>query len=464
MPPGGTDPTRYRFGNFVLSPRTRMLSRGGLEVPLIPRYFDLLVLLIARRNTVVTRQEIFDLVWSDVIVSDGALSQAIRTLRRTLGDGSREPIYIRTVARHGYRFVFSGVIEEDDAAPVEVKSAEDPADTDRFDALIDRLFDPGASEADRRDAAEQLHVLGTADTLRRMGARPAQAAGRAILRDARWDVPGAGPVPILGQPQSIATAWELSRLRLNRAARLARARWAGASAGGAVAGAAAGGIGGAVLVIGPASNASADLPLTLAWVGALSGAAGAAGVGAGLAAAEAVARSARRVALVAAGALGGGLVAGLTALVADALVRHVFGGYSGATAGALDGFALGAAAGFGYGLTIRPPAGGGMATPHGAVRFRAALVTGLCCAMAGVLLSLAGRNLVGGSLNVLSASFKGSQVSLLPLARLIGAPAVGPSVRALASGVEAFCFGCGLIAGLTRRPSPLNHADLTTPS
>lgn len=105
---------RYRFGDFILSPRTRLLVRGGRELPLIPRYFDLLVFLIERRHEAVHRREIFDRVWIDVIVSDSALSQAIRTLRRTLEEDPREPRFIRTVSRHGYRFVFPDVIEEDD--------------------------------------------------------------------------------------------------------------------------------------------------------------------------------------------------------------------------------------------------------------------------------------------------------------------------------------------------------------
>ena len=135
---------RYRFGDFVLSARTRTLSRGGVELPLISRYFDLLVLLVVRRGTAVTRQDIFDIVWSDVIVSDGALSQAIRTLRRTLGDGSREPIYIRTVARHGYRFVYGNVVEEDDPGtgevhPVQLVPAVDAGDTLRTHTETDRL-------------------------------------------------------------------------------------------------------------------------------------------------------------------------------------------------------------------------------------------------------------------------------------------------------------------------------------
>ncbi len=108
---------RYRFGEFTLSPRRRLLVRDGRDVPLIPRYFDLLLLLIERRHEAVHRREIFDRVWADVIVSESALSQAVRTVRSILGDDSKEPRFIRTVSRHGYQFVFPDVIEEDDDAP-----------------------------------------------------------------------------------------------------------------------------------------------------------------------------------------------------------------------------------------------------------------------------------------------------------------------------------------------------------
>ncbi len=91
-----------------------MLLRDGQPLTLIPRYFDLLLFLVERRSDAVHRRDIFDNVWADVIVSDSALSQAIRTLRRTLGDDSREPVFIRTVSRHGYQFVFADVIEEVD--------------------------------------------------------------------------------------------------------------------------------------------------------------------------------------------------------------------------------------------------------------------------------------------------------------------------------------------------------------
>src|SRR6187401_2422542 len=124
-----------------------MLVQNGRELPLIPRYFDLLVFLVTHRHEAVHRRDIFDRVWSDVVVSDSALSQAIRTIRRTLGDDSREPRFIRTVSRHGYRFVFDGVFEEEDdvgrGSPA--PPPEPPPPADLFEPLLQRLTRQPAS-------------------------------------------------------------------------------------------------------------------------------------------------------------------------------------------------------------------------------------------------------------------------------------------------------------------------------
>src|SRR5206468_461927 len=174
-----------------------MLVQGGRETRLIPRYFDLLVFLVERRHDAVHRRDIFDRVWRDVVVSDSALSQAIRTLRRTLGDDSREPQFIRTVARHGYRFVFPHVVEEndDDSWPVIFEggtpSAVGPADADSaerdpFEPLLERLTTRASSaddEQDQREAAERLHALGTGEALKRLGTRSGHSYARALLRD-----------------------------------------------------------------------------------------------------------------------------------------------------------------------------------------------------------------------------------------------------------------------------------------
>src|SRR5688500_15632822 len=257
--------SRFRFGRFLVSPGHRSLRRDSQDVPLIARYFDLLVLLLAERHRVVTRQEIFERVWSDVVVSDGALSQAIRTIRRVLGDDSREPRFIRTVARHGYQFVGTDVVDEPDdgplAEPVVVTApraaAEASAATmiDPMSAWLDRLLRrppyEQASDEERREAAEQLHVVGTAEALRRLDTEPGHAEARAILRDARWDVPGAGEVPLLSAPQPMDAVRALVGLRLRGAARETSNRVGAAALGGTIAGLIAGIIGGVALWLVP---------------------------------------------------------------------------------------------------------------------------------------------------------------------------------------------------------------------
>jgi len=457
---------RYRFSEFTLSPQRRLLLREGREVPLIPRYFDLLVLLIERRHEAVHRRDIFDRVWTDVIVSDSALSQAVRTIRRTLGDDSREPRFIRTVSRHGYRFVLDVVEEEDDGArPAALPdSPSSPPETpaEGFEPLLERVTrasSDAAGDEDRREAAELLHALGTADALRRLGTRPGHTSARALLRDARWDSPGAGPVPMLGAPAPLAVARELFRLRLRRAARIAARRWSGASAGGALAGIAAGGLGGLMLAAAPGSAAPIVIAPVLAVIGGGCGALGGAGVGAGLAFAEATARSQRAVALIAAAALGGGAVGtavqwlarwGLAALV----------GLDVDVGGALEGVAIGGAAGAGYAIANRTP-GGGMAAPRGSRRLRSALIAAGICGLAGLALTLAGYPLVGGTIHAIADAADGSRATLAPLGRLIGEPDFGPASRAILAFGEGALFGLGLAYGLMRRPSGAQEAPIS---
>ena len=238
---------RYRFSEFVLSPRRRVLVRDGRELPLIPRYFDLLVFLVAHRHEAVHRRDIFDRVWSDVVVSDSALSQAIRTIRRTLGDDSREPRFIRTVSRHGYQFVWAEVTEEDDdhglaGAPRRGASRRLPAPAARLKppsrpTRSSRCCSaspacPPARRTKRINARRRNCCTRSArpKPSRAWPSRPGHARARALLRDARWDIAGAGDVPILGAPASAEAAWQLVALRLRRAARIAASRWAGAVA------------------------------------------------------------------------------------------------------------------------------------------------------------------------------------------------------------------------------------------
>ncbi len=494
--PSSPGAPRYRFAGHTLSPARRTLVRDGRELPLIPRCFDLLVLLVERRNEALSRHDILDAVWSDVAVTDGALSQAVRILRRTLGDDPREPSFIRTVPRHGYRFVCDVVEEPDEgpaarvsavsAEPAAAASAEDvrpapaesaptvaaggmrpapaapvpaPAELDA-DTAVDRALealldddadDPEDADVRRREAAETLHRLGTAEALDRLDRRPGHAAARAYLRETRWDVPGAGPVPLLGHPGWLAAARILFLLRVRRVARLAGRRWLAAAAGGAAAGAVAGFLGGLVLRFGPGSTAGDGVLAMLPLLGAATGGVAAAGVGAGLAAAEAAFRARRRLALAAAGAASGLAIGAAAHLLGRLVLEGLFGRDLSPLAGAVEGLVLGGAVGLGYGLAT-PTAEGGMATPHGLARVRAALLAGLACALAAGMLGWSGRFLGAMSLDFMAQSFPGSQVGLAPLARLLGEPAPGVVTRVAISAFEGLMFGSGLCAGLTRRP------------
>jgi Transcriptional regulatory protein, C terminal len=420
-----------------------------------------LILLVRRRHQAVPRRDILDVVWSDVVVSDGALTQAVRTLRRALGDTSREPSFVRTVSRHGYQFVFAELVEEADEGAIDLPDAPSPApglvEPDPFESALARLAvtEPVAAgedgEAERREAAEALHALGTTEALRRLGERPGHASARALLRDARWDVPGAGPVPLLGAPGGLAAARILVHMRLRRALRLAGRRGTGAAAGGAAAGFVGGGLGGLALVLAPGSSAGGSVILPLALVGAAVGGLGGAGVGAGLAMAEALARSLRGVALVGLGALGGAAIGFAAHMVGRWTLAALFGQDLWMVGGGLEGLGLGAAAGLGYGLAT-PRSEGGMAAPRGGERARAALVTGLCCALAGIALTWEGRTLAGASLNAMARAFRGSQVALTPLSQLVGEREMGPLTRTLLAAYEGLLFGAGLVLGLTRRP------------
>ena len=274
---------RYRFYGHTLSPARRVLLRDGRELPLIPRCFDLLVLLIERRDEAVSRHDILDTVWSDVVVTDGALSQAVRILRRTLGDDPREPTFIRTVQRHGYRFVCD-VVEEPDEGPQESMRAAtvEPDANASFDQALEMLLedesdDLEAADVRRRQAAETLHQLSTAKALDRLNRKKGHAMALAYLRETRWDVPGAGSVPLLENRGWLAAARILFLLRIRRVAGLAGRRWISAAAGGAAAGAIAGLLGGLVLRFGPGSTADNGVLTMLPLLGTAIGGLAAAG-------------------------------------------------------------------------------------------------------------------------------------------------------------------------------------------
>lgn len=95
----------FRFESFLLDPDNRRLRNGEATVELNARYFDALTLLVREHGKLVTKERFLEEVWRGVPVTDEALSQCIKTLRRQLGDDAARPRFIETVPKHGYRFV-----------------------------------------------------------------------------------------------------------------------------------------------------------------------------------------------------------------------------------------------------------------------------------------------------------------------------------------------------------------------
>ncbi|QIG80643.1 winged helix-turn-helix domain-containing protein [Stakelama tenebrarum] len=96
---------RLQFGDFTLDCADRRLTRNGAPVPLNARYMDALILMVGEAGKLVSKDRFHEQVWRGVPVTDEALTQCIRTLRRQLGDDAVRPRFIETVPKHGYRFV-----------------------------------------------------------------------------------------------------------------------------------------------------------------------------------------------------------------------------------------------------------------------------------------------------------------------------------------------------------------------
>lgn len=96
----------YEFGDYSLSPAERQLSRGDRPIALTPKAFETLLALVERENRLVTKDELMEIIWGDVIVEEIGLTRNISVLRKVLDDNDhKKPKFIETVSRFGYRFV-----------------------------------------------------------------------------------------------------------------------------------------------------------------------------------------------------------------------------------------------------------------------------------------------------------------------------------------------------------------------
>ena len=97
-----TEPV-YEFADFELDPTNKTLLRNGIAVPLTPKVFDTLVLLVENSGRLVEKDEFAQKLWPGTFVEDAALAENISRLRRALGEGDGQRLIV-TVPKHGYRF------------------------------------------------------------------------------------------------------------------------------------------------------------------------------------------------------------------------------------------------------------------------------------------------------------------------------------------------------------------------
>jgi DNA-binding winged helix-turn-helix (wHTH) protein/TolB-like protein/Flp pilus assembly protein TadD len=102
-----TDKHFYEFGPFRVDALKRRLLRGGQIVPLTPKAFDTLLVLIENSGQVVEKDDLMEKVWPGIAVEENNLTQNVSALRKALGERRDEPQYILTVSGLGYRFIAS---------------------------------------------------------------------------------------------------------------------------------------------------------------------------------------------------------------------------------------------------------------------------------------------------------------------------------------------------------------------
>jgi DNA-binding winged helix-turn-helix (wHTH) protein/TolB-like protein len=107
----------YEFGKFRFDPANRLLMSDGAAVPLTPKAFDVLLVLVQNGSRLTTKEELMSKVWPDSFVEEANLTVNVSALRKILGVAPDGRQYIETVPKKGYRFV---------AVVKEIKEAEEP--------------------------------------------------------------------------------------------------------------------------------------------------------------------------------------------------------------------------------------------------------------------------------------------------------------------------------------------------
>jgi DNA-binding winged helix-turn-helix (wHTH) protein len=342
----------FHFGEFALDPADRQLRRRGAPVEISSRYLDALTLLVREAGSLVSKDRFLSEVWRGVPVTDEALTQCVRALRRALGDEAGRPRFIETVPKHGYRFI----------------------------AAVERVG-PDQARGQVEDAPA--------------GLRP----GEHVLLAAAGTIGGGMAGFCGGLLYGFAGASQPSA--------------AGAGA--------------------------ASLVLVLLCINILLGLIAGAGVASGMVLASVWAGKSSLWSI--GGAAAGGLViGGLVKLLGLDGFNLLLGQSPGDITGAFEGLMLGTAVGTGAWIAGRRDRAGGLV--------RSLVPACIAGAAAGLLITLAGGRLMGGSLALLAERFPGSRLRLDRIAGLFGETGFGPVTAGVTGAVEGAVFAVGVVGAM----------------
>lgn len=108
----------YRFSHYAVDASAHALWKDGVRVPIQEQPFQVLLALLERHGQVVSRETLRRRLWgTEIFVDfDQSLNSALRRLRIALDDNSRDPVFVETIPRVGFRFLYSFTVEEAPAA------------------------------------------------------------------------------------------------------------------------------------------------------------------------------------------------------------------------------------------------------------------------------------------------------------------------------------------------------------
>jgi len=103
----------YRFGDFIVDTDQKVLLRQDKALPLTPKLFETLLILVENSGRIVQKEQFMERLWPHTFVEEANLTSNIQQLRKSLGDNARQPRYIETVTKRGYRFIANAVSLDD---------------------------------------------------------------------------------------------------------------------------------------------------------------------------------------------------------------------------------------------------------------------------------------------------------------------------------------------------------------